>query len=122
MSWSVDARIPVELVAPAGLAAALADGPPAALLVEAPPDPMPAGAVAQVSWDATVTSHAAACACCAGRSGVALALDRLFQARVRGGCAWFSRVVAVGDAAAVRAALAEDALAAARFRLVAAAG
>jgi hypothetical protein len=32
-----------------------------------------------------VTSHAAACSCCAGRSGVALALDRLFQARVRGG-------------------------------------
>jgi len=119
MAWSVDARIPVELVEPPGLAAALAAGLPAALLVEAPPDPMPAGAVAQVAWDSTVTSHAAACTCCAGRSGVALALDRLFQARVRGGCAWFSRVVAVGDAAAVRVALHEDALAAARFRLAA---
>jgi hypothetical protein len=117
MTWSVDARIPVELVEPHALAAALASGPPAALLVEAPPEPMPAGAVAQVAWDQTVTTHAAGCACCAGRSGVALALDRLFQARARAACAWFNRVIAVGNAAAVRQALAEDSLAAARFRL-----
>jgi hypothetical protein len=116
MAWSIDARIPLEIVDEAGLAAALAAGPPAALLVEAPPAPMPSGAIAQVAWDATVTSHAAACACCAGRSGVALALDRLFQARARGGCGWFARVVAVGEPGAVRAALAEDALTAARFR------
>jgi hypothetical protein len=116
MIWSVDARIPVELVEEAGLAAALAAGPPAALLVQAPPEPMPAGAIAQVAWDATVT-HAAGCACCAGRSGVALALDRLFQARVRGGCGWFTRVVAVGEPDAVREALAADAVTAARFRL-----
>jgi hypothetical protein len=117
MAWSVDARIPVEIVEAQALAAALAAGPAAALLVEAPPEPMPAGAVAQVAWDATVTTHAAGCACCAGRSGVALALDRLFQARARAACGWFSRVIAVGDPDAVRAALAEDALAAARFRL-----
>jgi hypothetical protein len=49
-----------------------------------------------------------------------VALDRLFQARVRGGCAWFDRVIALAETgearAAVAAALAEDALTAARFR------
>ena len=64
MPWSVDARIPLTFVPDAAaLAAALADGPPAAILAEAPPPPLPARAVALVSFDATTTSHAAGCAC-----------------------------------------------------------
>jgi hypothetical protein len=51
---------------------------------------------------------------------VGAALDRLFQARVRGQSAWFDRVVALVEtphaAAQVVTALAEDALTAARFR------
>ncbi len=121
MAWSLDARIPLSLL-PAGgdLAALLATGKPAALLAEAPPDPLPPGAVAQVSFDPTGPSHAAACTCCAGRSAAAAALDRLFQARVRGQCGWFDRVVAVVETAEARAevetALREDALTSARFR------
>lgn len=122
MPWSLDARIPLTLVADeAALAAALASGPPAALVVEAPPPPLPAGAVALVSFDATTTAHAAGCACCAGRSPAAAALDRLFQARVRNACPWFDRVLALAEspeaAASIREALAQDAVASARFRL-----
>ena len=66
-------------------------------------------------------SHAAACACCGGRAPAATALDRLFQARVRGQCPWFDRVVALAETpearAAIAAALMEDAVTAARFRL-----
>ena len=51
----------------------------------------------------------------------AAALDRLFQARVRGQCPWFDRVVALagtrGGPRAIAAALAGDAVTAARFRL-----
>jgi hypothetical protein len=121
MAWTLDARIPLSVYAdPAALAAALAAGPPAALLVEAPPAPMPPAAVAQVSFDPFLP-HEAACACCNGRSPAATALDRLFQARVRGQCRWFDRVLALAETAEVRAsleaALREDAVTAARFRL-----
>jgi hypothetical protein len=122
MAWSLDARIPVTLVADeATLAAALASGPPAALISEAPPPPLPPGAVAVVSFDSTTATHAAGCVCCAGRSPAAAALDRLFQARVRGACPWFDRVLALAEtpeaAASLRDALARDPLASARFRL-----
>jgi hypothetical protein len=117
MAWSLDARIPLLL----GTAGAPAGGGPTALLVEAPPGPMPEGAVAQVSFDASMP-HAASCGCCGGRSAVATALDRLFQARVRGQCGWFDRVLAIVEtpaaAAEIQAALREDAVTAARFRLV----
>jgi hypothetical protein len=121
MAWSLDARIPLVTVADeAGLAVALAAGRPAAVLAEAPPPAMPAGAVALVSFDLSGPTHAAGCACCAGRSPAAAALDRLFQARVRNQCGWFERVVALAETEAARAeitqALREDAVTAARFR------
>lgn len=121
MAWSLDARIPVSFCdSTAVLAGALAAGPAAALLVEAPPGPMPAGAVAQVSYVPGM-AHVPGCSCCGGRSAVAEALDRLFQARVRGQCNWFTRVLALAEtpeaAAELAAALREDALTAARFRL-----
>ncbi|MGG5887907.1 hypothetical protein ACLF3G_12270 [Falsiroseomonas sp. HC035] len=63
----------------------------------------------------------AACACCAGRPPAGVALDRLFQARIRGHCPWFGSVVAlVPDAATrleVESALQDDPLTSARFRL-----
>jgi hypothetical protein len=118
MTWSVDARIPV-LVLPddAALPAALAAGKPAAVLsVEAPPPgPFPA-----LTFATDQAPHPAACDCCQGRSPAADALDRLFQARVRGQCAWFDRVLVLpehGAAAAIRDALRQDVMAAARFRL-----
>lgn len=120
MAWSLDVRIPLRL----GSAAALsgAEAGTTALLVEAPPEPLPPGAVAQASFTPG-PAHALACGCCGGRSAAATALDRLFQARVRGQCGWFDRVLAIVEtpeaAAEIAAALREDALTAARFRLVA---
>jgi hypothetical protein len=122
MAWTLDARLPLVIVGDAaGLAAALAVGPEAAVLAEAPPPPLPEGATALASFDLSAPSHAGGCACCGGRPPAAAALDRLFQARVRGACPWFERVVALAETPAARdavaAALAADAVTAARFRL-----
>jgi hypothetical protein len=127
MPWSLDARIPIVIVAnPAALAAALAGGRPAAVLLgpqpegAAPPEAPPPGAVALARFDLSAAAHAAACACCAGRGPAAAALDRLFQARVRNACPWFERVVALAETpeaeAEIAAALTRDAVTAARFR------
>ena len=131
MPWSLDARIPIVIVAdPAALAAALdtalAGGRPAAVLLgpkppaSSQPDGMPLGAVALASFDLSAAAHAAACACCAGRGPAAAALDRLFQARVRNACPWFELVVALAETpeaeAEIAAALTRDAVTAARFR------
>ncbi len=123
MAWTLGARLPLVIVGDAAaLSAALAAGRKAAVLAEAPPPPLPAEAAALASFDLSVPSHAGACACCGGRSPAAAALDRLFQARVRGACPWFERVVALAETPAAResiaAALAGDAVTAARFRAV----
>ena len=111
MGWNLDARIPVSFAATPG------EGPPAAWVSEAPCPALPPGAVVAASFGGGA-QHVAGCACCTGRSAAAQALDRLFQARVRQGCAWFDRVVAPPeDADALRAALKEDVMAAVRFRL-----
>ncbi|TCZ53621.1 hypothetical protein [Roseicella aquatilis] len=120
MAWTIDARLPLLVVgSEAALAAALAEGPKAAVLAEALLPSLPTGAVVLASFDARMP-HAAACACCGGRSPAATALDRLFQARVRSRCPWFERVVALAGTEAARAAIAaalrEDAVTAARFR------
>jgi hypothetical protein len=121
MTWSIDARIPLVTVTDTvALAVALSQGKPAAVLAEAPPPESPPGAVALVSFDLSGPSHLPACSCCAGRGPAASALDRLFQARVRGACGWFDRVVALAETEAaqaeIAAALREDAVTAARFR------
>lgn len=118
MSWSLDARIPLRLVRPADLLAAMpASG--AALLLEAPLA-VPPGAGISASFDGRGAAHLAGCACCTGRSAAAQALDRLFQARVRNAGAWFDCVLAVTTTDSGRAqlhlALAEDSLTRARFR------
>jgi len=95
MALFIDARIPIVFGDCAGDSDAVLT-----------PDP---------SWETTV--HTPGCACCAPRGAVAVALDRLFQARVRGTVPWFDRVVAPRSAeAAVRAAVTADPLTAARFR------
>jgi hypothetical protein len=105
---------------PDALDAALAAGSKAAVLAEAPPPPMPAEAAALAGFDPAMP-HASGCGCCGGRPAAAAALDRLFQARVRGACPWFERVVALAETAeageAIAAALRDDAVTAARFRV-----
>lgn len=120
MGWSIDGRVPVGIAMdrPA-LDRALAAGPAAAVLAEAGGSRPPPAAVAVGEFVATAP-HAMGCACCAGRPPVAVALDRLFQARVRGQCGWFDRVLVLartpGAREAVAGALVHDALTAARFR------
>jgi len=121
MPWTLDARIPIVTVPDAAaLAAALAQGRPAAVLATGRAGETPAGAVALASFDLAGPTHAPACTCCAGRGPAAAALDRLFQARVRNACPWFERVVALADSpearAEIAAALAGDAVTMARFR------
>jgi len=121
MSWSLDARIPVSFLPDQNaLPGALAVGKPAAIVSLAPPGPKPEGAVAAVCFEAGATAHPVACACCQGaRSPAAQALDGLFQARARGASPWFDRVLVLEEAGdEVRAALREDPMAAARFRIV----
>ena len=114
-----DSRIPLTLLkGPEALAAWIAEGRPAALVAESPPPP---GLGLPTERFDPARGHRSGCACCAGRSPAAVALDRLFQARIRGSCPWFDRVGAlVGTPAArmqLRAALSDDPLTAARFRL-----
>ncbi len=66
-------------------------------------------------------SHVPGCACCQARGLTGRTLDRLFLARARGERPWFTRVVAICATVAaeesLRAALADDPIASARFRL-----
>lgn len=105
MAWSLDARIPLLILeGEAALAVALAETPAAATLRDID----------------TSSLHDPGCACCVGRTPVALSLDALFQARVRGTVPWFPRILALAETQEARAALTlalrEDALTAARFR------
>jgi hypothetical protein len=117
MAWSIDARIPVTLLPDAAALPGALAGRPAALLAEGAAHP--ASATVTESF-APESRHAPACTCCAGRSAAAQALDRLFQARVRGKAAWFDRVLVLAATDEGRAelarALAQDPLTTARFR------
>lgn len=114
---TADARIPVTILERDALAAWLEAGGAAALVVDGPETPP--GFVATERFDAR-PPHRFGCGCCAGRSGAALALDRLFQGRVRGRTAWFDRVAVLPASEMSRqqaaAALADDVLTFARFR------
>jgi hypothetical protein len=93
-----------------------------ALLIEdgAPAIAVPPGQ-SVVRFAVPATRHALGCACCPPRGPVAQALGRLFLARARGEAALFDTVVAVthtpAGEAAVRAALDQDVVTRARFRL-----
>ncbi|MCW3476830.1 hypothetical protein OL599_19875 [Rhodovastum sp. RN2-1] len=105
----MDARVPVVF-------GAVGDaGAGDALLIEGDA-PAPAGRTA--ARFAATALHVAGCLCCLPRSAAGAALGALFLARARGEVPFFRRVVAVAaDTDAVRAALADDPLAAGRFRL-----
>lgn len=116
MSWSIDARIQVQL---GDLETA---GPDCALLIEGEDLVAPAGMpVERFMPAASPGAHPSGCACCTPRSSAATALARLFLARARGETPFFRRVVAVVQgpegAGAVRAALAGDPVCSARYRL-----
>jgi hypothetical protein len=120
MTMNQDSRLLVRF-------ASAADSPPdaaTALLIEdghpAAVPPPTAVAVARFAVPVT-TAHAFGCACCLPRGPVAVALGRLFLARARGEAPLFDTVVAVTSSAAgqaaVRAALEQDVVTRARFRL-----
>jgi hypothetical protein len=122
MNWTLDARLPLRLIAPAEWPAArtTATDPGIALLLAEGLEGIDTQGVPAARFRRNGPRHALACACCAGRPPVAEALDRLFQARVRGACAWFGSVVALvpddETRAEIEAALQGDALTRARFK------
>ena len=87
-----------------------------ALLVEG------GGAPDGIAAESFEGEHVVGCSCCGARSPAAVALDRLFQRRVRGQVEFFTGVVAVTSTAegdlAVWAAVRNDPVASARYRLV----
>ncbi|WP_249120333.1 hypothetical protein [Plastoroseomonas hellenica] len=103
MAWTLDARIPVHLIAPGD---AVPEG--AALLAEGADFAVPA------------SGHAIGCACCLPRSPAASAFDRLFLARVKGERSFTSvaaRAETADGADAIRWALDHDPVVSSRFRL-----
>jgi hypothetical protein len=109
MTMDQDSRIAVRF-------AEVAEDGAAALIEGAGPT---AGPVAHFTLP--VAAHVIGCACCLPRGPVAVAFGRLFLARARGEVGFFDEVVAVthsqAGAAAVRAALEDDVVTRARFRL-----
>jgi hypothetical protein len=98
---SRDARIPVRM------GDARSAGPRSHILIEAD---LPANGAA--------AAHHSGCFCCAPRNALARALSRLFLAQMRGEVAEFNEVVVIGTSTtpALAAAIAQDVVAAARFR------
>jgi hypothetical protein len=103
MLMSNDTRIPVRL----GTAASA--GPRSHVL-----------SAADLPKPSALQRHTFGCTCCAPRTGLARALARLFLALVRGEVPFFEEIIVVGDfdADALAAAIAEDVVAAARFRMM----
>ena len=69
----------------------------------------------------TQTGHLPGCLCCATRGPAAEALGRAFRARATGTAPFFSHLLVLASPAgqaAIRAALAQDAICSARFRLI----
>ena len=65
------------------------------------------------------TAHFAGCACCTPQSPAAQALALLFRARATGAAPWFTTLAiraSPAGQAAIRAALAQDPMVAARYR------
>ena len=109
----VDARLPVIFTTPDPT------GPETALLIQ-DNAPAPAGhPVARFTLPAT--AHPTGCACCLPRGPVAEALSYLFLARARGEISFFRQVLALpanaAGTAAIHAALTQDPVVSARFRL-----
>jgi hypothetical protein len=114
MTRFLDARVPVAF------GDAVEVTPETALLVEGDAA-VPEGAIAMhFTVPAPGSDHPAGCACCIPRGPAAEALTRLFLGRARAELPWFGRVHVIAAAAgrqAVLAALEEDPVVSARFRL-----
>jgi hypothetical protein len=114
MALFADARVPVRIVTH------LTDAPPEAAVLLEGEGAWPDRPTACFTLPPT-TDHAIGCACCLPRGPAAQALGHLFLARARGDVPFFREVLAVAvttpGEAAVRAALAEDPVVSARFRL-----
>lgn len=114
MALFLDARVKLR-IGTADMA-----GPDDALLIEGD-GVAPEGTVFGRFLSPVVGFHPIGCACCLPRGPVAEALTQLFLQRVRGEVAYFSAVVAApcsaAGEAAIRAALQEDPMVMARFRL-----
>ena len=107
-------RIPVVL---GGGAAAGRDD---AWLVEDGADMPPEGYAVRFAISPPMLGHIAGCACCTLRGPVADALTRMFRARATGEAPFFMRVVVLASPAgeaAVREALIDDVVTAARYIL-----
>jgi hypothetical protein len=79
-----------------------------------------AGYVMTLSLGTPVPGHKAGCACCAPRTAAGQALGALFRERATGAAPLFSRVVVLAapdGEAAIRRAIRDDVIAAARYRL-----
>jgi hypothetical protein len=109
----IDARVPVVF---GELDAAMEDD---AMLIEA--ETMPQGRVG-ISFQPGPGVLAAGCACCTPRGPLAQALGDMFMSRAKGSVPSFRRVIAIAATAEGRAtmlaALTEDPVCAARFRVV----
>ena len=116
----MDARIPLRLMSPQDLTALRLDQEVALLLEASNAHPRPSGMVTLVEFTPSPNGHLAECGCCKGRDAVSEALDRLFQARIRGRSPWFKEVLAVTHSGpaqeAITTALANDPLTRSRFR------
>lgn len=80
----------------------------------------PTGHAVRFALGGAKPGHFAGCACCTLRGPAADALTALFRARATGAAPFFKRLVVLASPAgeaAVQAALAEDVVSAARFRL-----
>jgi hypothetical protein len=106
-------RIPV-LFGPAGGRAA------DAWLLEAGHAAPDGAYVVTFSLPASAFGHATGCACCTSRGPAAAALAAMFRARATNAAPFFARVIVLASPAgqaAIRAALLDDVLTSARYRL-----
>jgi hypothetical protein len=112
MAAETDMRIPIVMGGEAG-----ADD---AVLVEDGCAMPVAGYAVRFALASGKPGHVAGCACCTLRGPAADALTAMFRARATGVAPLFKRLVVLASAegeAAVKAALVEDVVSAARFRL-----
>jgi len=112
MNSAPDMRIPVFFDADSR-----SDGVVTAALVETEL-PAPDAMFIQRFTLPELSGHIAGCACCTPRGPAATALAALFRARATGAAPYFTRLVIIASPAGqavIRAALAEDPYAAARF-------
>ena len=96
MKTPPDDRVPVRLVT------SVIDMTDGLVIADAATQLAPPAGARLVEFQAP--SHAAGCACCAGRAPLASLLARLFTERARGDIPFFRIVVAVSDASGLRTA------------------